>query len=253
MRRTKNPSATFAARKPCFCAVVFVCGLIAISVAASQGTESESRRPPEQRHSRVALVKKLAIADYGISKCSDMRLGDLDGDNQLDMLLVQNQGQSIASLTAIDITGRKLWETGKPDAGDCKKKFDVPVQIYDIDQDGVNEVICVMGDKLTILSGRDGAVEKELPLPAKDARDCIAFANFSGNAQPRELVLKSRHKKVWVFDKNFEVMWGYTGETGHYTWPHDFDGDGRDDYVQLRHVVRKSVRRWQPSWVWCSA
>jgi len=55
-------------------------------------------------------------------------------------------------------------------------------------------------------SGRDGAVEKELPLPAKDARDCVAFANFSGNAQPRDLVHKSRHKKVWVFDKNSAVM-----------------------------------------------
>ena len=35
-----------------------------------------------ERQTNVALVKKLDAGDYGISKCSDLRLGDLDGDVQ---------------------------------------------------------------------------------------------------------------------------------------------------------------------------
>ncbi len=196
--------------------------------------------------SSVSLIKKLDVKDYGISKCSDFRLGDLNGDNQLDIVLAQNQGQSITCLTAVDIDGRKLWQAGKPDEGDCKRGYDIPIQVYDIDQDGANEVICIMSNNLVILSGRDGTLEKKVSLPAKDARDCIVFANFSGNAQPRDIVLKNRYKKVWALDKNFKVMWKYTGNPGHYPWPHDFDGDGRDElmcgYTMLNH---DGTKRWE--------
>jgi len=221
--------------------ILTVAGLLAVCAGCFNviGIQSE-------RQSKVALVKKLDGGDYGISKCSGLRLGDLDGDNQLDLVLVQNQGQSITSLAAIDITGKRLWQVGKPDAGDCKASFDLPIQIYDIDQDGANEVICVMGNNLVILNGKDGAIEKEVDLPAEDARDCIVFANFSGNSRPRDIVLKNRYKKVWALDKNFEVMWSYTGNTGHYPWPHDFDGDGRDElmcgYAMLNH---DGTTRWE--------
>ena len=133
--------------------VVLLWGLAAVSVGADRESAGKSLRPQGQSPGKAVLIKKIEIKSLGFDRCSDMRLGDLDRDNQLDVLLVQNQGQSITSLTAVDITGRKLWQVGEPNSGECKSKSDMPIQIYDIDQDGVNEVLCVMGDKLVFLNG----------------------------------------------------------------------------------------------------
>ena len=56
--------------------ILTVVGLLAVCAGCLNviGIQSE-------RQSKVALVKKLDGGDYGISKCSGLRLGDLDGDN----------------------------------------------------------------------------------------------------------------------------------------------------------------------------
>jgi outer membrane protein assembly factor BamB len=100
-----------------------------------------------------------------------------------------------------------------------------------MDRDGSSEVICVMDDKLKILSGNSGSIEEEAPLPSEDARDCIVIGNFSGHAYPQDVLVKNRYGRVWALDRNLEVMWSHEGNTGHYPWPHDFDGDGRDELM----------------------
>jgi hypothetical protein len=32
-------------------------------------------------------------------------------------------------------------------------------------------------------------------------------------------------------DSNWNQLWTHTGNTGHYPWPYDFDGDGRDEVM----------------------
>ena len=187
------------------------------------------RYGPGEAEDKVKLLHKIDVSGFGV--WCGLRLGNLNGDNRLDIVLAQNQGQSITCLTAIDIDGRKLWQVGRPDPGNHKTSFDLPVQIYDMDRDGTSEVICVMDDKLKILSGKSGAIEKEAPLPSNDARDCIVIGNFSGNEHPQDILVKNRYGKVWALDQDLEVMWSHKGNTGHYPWPHDFDGDGRDELM----------------------
>ena len=198
-----------------FAAVLMVTELVAAEKAAARG--------------KVALVKKLNVKGFS-SECG-LRLGDLDGDNRLDIVLAQHRSQSITCITAINIDGKILWRIGRPKPDNYRASEDLPVQIYDIDRDGANEVICAMGGKLKIFSGRDGVLEKETPLPEKDASDSIAIANFSGNAHPRDIVIKNRYKKIWAIDRNLKVMWSHAGNTGHHPWPCDFDGDGRDELM----------------------
>ena len=198
-----------------FAAVLMVTELVAAEKAAARG--------------KVALVKKLNVKGFS-SECG-LRLGDLDGDHRLDIVLAQHRGQSITCVTAIDIDGKILWRVGRPDPNNYRAGEDLAVQIYDIDRDGRNEVICVMDDKLKILNGRNGILEKEAPLPAKDARDCIVIANFSRNEHPQDILIKNRYEKTWALDRNLEVMWSHSGNTGHYPWPYDFDGDGRDELM----------------------
>lgn len=91
-----------------------------------------------------------------------MLLGDLDGDGRAELLLVQPDNRQdvryiphqVQCLTAYDLEGRLLWQTGKPDNGAGSSGSDYPAQIFDIDGDGALEVLCVMDDRLQILEGR---------------------------------------------------------------------------------------------------
>lgn len=187
---------------------------------------TKASRPTE---GSVKPLHQIDVSPFGV--WCGLRLGDLDGDDRLDIVLAQNVGQSITCLTAIDVDGKKLWQVGRPTPGNHNTSFDLPVQIYDIDCDGTSEVICVMDHKLKILGGNGGALEREVRLPSDDARDCIVIGNFSGNAQPQDVLVKNRYGKVWALDRNLKVTWSHDGNTGHYPWPHDFDGDGRDELV----------------------
>jgi hypothetical protein len=45
-------------------------------------------------------------------------------------------------------------------------------------------------------------------------------------------VLKDRYNQVWALNTpSGSVRWTYSGNVGHYPWPYDFDGDGRDELM----------------------
>ena len=139
-----------------------------------------------------------------------------------------------------------------------------PVAIYDIDADGQAEVICFWIDTdvreaskwdlsaihLLILDGATGAIKRRA---APDAlRQCNAYAegerhipnyvhqrlmiaNFSGNAQPQDFVVKVG-VNVLAFNHEMEHLWQYTDEWFRYPKHSayipavgDFNGDGLDE------------------------
>lgn len=139
-----------------------------------------------------------------------------------------------------------------------------PVAIYDIDANGQAEVICFWIDtdvpeaskwdlsaiRLMILDGATGAIKRSA---APDAlRQCDAYAegkrhipnyvhqrlmiaNFSGNAQPQDFVVKVG-VNVLAFNHELEQLWQYTDEWFRYPKHSayipavgDFNGDGLDE------------------------
>jgi len=36
---------------------------------------------------------------------------------------------------------------------------------------------------------------------------------------------------VWTFDNEFKPLWTYRGNPGHYPWPYDFNGDGKEEFM----------------------
>jgi hypothetical protein len=207
------------------------------------------------------LWKKFETPEFGAGR--NVRFGDLDGDGVPDMLIAQNiprvQGDAfdhISCLTAVTMDGKVLWQTGRPNPRNGLLTNDTPFQIHDIDGDGRNEVVLVRDFQLQILDGRTGKLRRQawMPqMPAADAShpyeresgDSIAFVNFSGHPDRREILVKDRYTHFWIFNNNLELLWKGDGQTGHYPYPVDLDGKGFDSLV-IGYALwdRNGTRLW---------
>src|SRR5512139_3528167 len=109
---------------------VFVSAAIVRAVGAAD--------PPQTVHLVSRIVGKEFLSET-------VRIGDLNGDGAPEVLFVQNLyvPRIITSLTATTITGEILWQTGTPSKDNGRCYCDLPVQIYDWDRDGRNEVLYV--------------------------------------------------------------------------------------------------------------
>ena len=78
---------------------------------------------------------------------------------------------NISCLTAVNMeTGDVLWQVGEPSELTVNQDTtcDLPFQIYDIDDDGIDEVIVAKDFKVMILDGSTGEVKKSMPTPFND-------------------------------------------------------------------------------------
>lgn len=211
----------------------------------------------------VHIVSSIATPDFG---GMTLRVGDLNGDGAPDLLVAQSEygSRDICCLTALTITGQRLWQTGSPSPANGRAYSDLPVQIYDWDGDGVNEVLHIRqaryaepceymhGDcrireqanryegtaLMVVLDGLSGREKAIIPLPPP-ADDCIVFVDLTGRGRREDFVVKDRYWNMWGVSRDGEVLWHWQGATGHYPAVADVDGDGRDEvfvgYALLDH------------------
>jgi hypothetical protein len=219
--------------------------------------EAELKRLREG-NPRPVLWKKLETPGFGAGR--NVRFGDLDGDGGADMLIAQNiqrvRGDAfvaISCLTAVNLDGKVLWQVGRPDPRNGLLTNDTPVQIHDIDGDGRNEVVLVKDFRLQVLDGASGKVRQWAAMPAMPANlkerpydrvsgDSIAFVNVLGDRRRHEILVKDRYANFWVYDNALRLLWSGTGQTGHYPFPVDVDGDGKDE-IALGYALWKADGR----------
>jgi hypothetical protein len=196
------------------------------------------------------LVKSLDVKEFG---AETLRFGDLNADGAPDLLFVQSRygTREISCLTATTLQGEVLWQVGAPSPENGRIYSDLPVQVYDWDADGRNEVLYVeqadyvepydptrwyrerakrYGESATmvVLDGVSGQEKRRFPLPAP-ADDCFLFADLTGRGRREDLVVKDRYWNMWGVSREGEVLWHWTGSTGHFPALGDVDGDGRDE------------------------
>lgn len=185
-------------------------------------------------------LKEIAKIDISAAgKYCRMWLGDINGDGRMEIVMVQPDSDlddryfphSVYCATAFDLEGRLLWQIGSPDPEAKASGADIPAQIYDIDGDGALEFICAQDGCLRIFDGKTGALKREAPLPDQYAHDCIIIADLEGNGRAENIILKNRYEKLWALNSELNVMWEHVGNVGHYPWPHDLNGDGREELI----------------------
>ncbi len=204
------------------------------------------------------LWKRFSTPRFGAGR--NARFGDLDGDGVPEMLIAQNIPRigdnfiQISCLTAVTFDGKVLWQLGRPDPRNGLLTADCPFQIHDIDGDGRNEVVMVKDFQLQIRDGSTGQLRRSIGMPpalpdnrlkpyALTNGDSIAFLDLSGRGQRREVLVKDRYSHFWVFNDRLEQLWKGQGQTGHYPYPVDIDGDGREEiaigYALWDHTGRR--------------
>ncbi len=223
----------------------------AADAAKQQIDERIARREAELTRLRASnpqpkLWKKFATPKFGAGR--NVRFGDLDADGSLDMLIAQNiprvRGDAfdhISCLTAVTLDGKILWQSGRPDPRNGLLTNDTPFQIHDIDLDGRNEVVLVRDFKLQILDGATGKLRQSVAMPAAppdkerpyelNNGDSLAFFNLSGKKGRTEILVKDRYRNFWIFNNDLKFLWQGEGQTGHFPFPFDADGDGRDEIL----------------------
>jgi hypothetical protein len=217
---------------------------VCIATAAAQTTTRSAGRPS------IHLVSNIDVKDFG---AETLRIGDLTADGAPELLFIQSVfgTREITCLTATNLFGEVLWQTGKPSADNGRIYSDLPVQIYDWDDDGYNEVLYVRQARyaeppydgrsvreradryegsatMVILDGRTGREKGTFALPAP-ADDCFLFANLTGRGRREDLVVKDRYWNMWGVSHDGKVLWHWAGSTGHFPAVADVDGDGRDE------------------------
>ncbi|MFB3829788.1 MAG: hypothetical protein ACE15B_23660 [Bryobacteraceae bacterium] len=217
--------ATAPARYRAFAATVADAGPIQSRIRAREA-ELERLRAANPR---PKLWKKFDTPRYGAGR--NVRFGDLDGDGRLDMLIAQNvphvRGDAfdaISCLTAVTLDGKVLWQSGRPDPRNGLLTNDTPFQVHDLDGDGRNEVLVIRDFQIQVLEGRTGQVRRRVWMPRapEDKErpyelangDSIAFLNGRN-----DILIKDRYTHFWVYNKNLELLWTGTGQTGHYPYP----------------------------------
>lgn len=201
----------------------------------------------------VHIVSSVETPDFG---GMTLRVGDLNGDGAPDLLITQSEygSREIRCLTALTITGERLWQTGSPSPANGRVYSDLPVQIFDWDNDGMNEVLYIrqshyaepreyaLGNDrireranryegtalMVVLDGLTGHEKASVPLPPP-ADDCIVFADLTGRGRREDFVVKDRYWNMWGVSRDGNVLWHWQGATGHYPAVADVDGDGRDE------------------------
>jgi hypothetical protein len=199
----------------------------------------------------IHLVSRIVGREF---LSETVRIGDLNRDGAPDVLFVQNLygPRIITCLTATTLAGEVLWQNGTPSKDNGRAYCDLPVQIYDWDGDGTNEVLYIRQATyldsppplagnirerapryegtatMVVLEGTTGREKARFPLPAP-ADDSFLLADLTGRGRREDLVVKDRYWNMWGVSHEAKVLWTYAGSVGHYPAIADVDGDGRDE------------------------
>jgi hypothetical protein len=192
------------------------------------------------------LWRSFPTSDFGADR--NLRFGDLDGDGDLEIVIAQIQhhgprdsNSEVSCVTAVDLTGKVLWQMGSEDRYRHHLTNDVGFQVHDFDGDGACEVIFCKRMRIVIVDGRTGKEIRSAPTPdnpnTRDPTgrferilgDCLTLADLRGNGHPKDLLIKDRYGHVWAMTDEFKPLWEIQCNTGHFPFPIDLDGDGKDE------------------------
>lgn len=238
-----------------------------VVTAVKNGTESgysnewkSTATSDSEKFNRVLTINETNWWGGSGSGCWG-RIGDLNNDGYIDFLFQKGP----LYIRAYDHSGQRMWEKvmNSPDGwghGSWALQPQ-PTVIWDIDQDGENEIICGNYYKdgkyyVAILDSATGNVEKKRELPSGIWQiEWGSVANLRGTAKAQDFVLgctlgSDYIRRIYAFDNNLNLLWIWSndftyGEQCHRLKVGDVDYDGKDE-VCVGEILLNSdgIMRW---------
>jgi len=206
---------------------------------------------------KMKLWKMIDLKNFGSAR--NYRCADLNNDGEKEFIFIQcvnminnHDEMMISCMTAVDLRGNILWQIGEPAIGAHIATCDLPVQVYDIDGDGKNEVIYAKDFRIIIADAETGITKSSAPTPkpVKHAKykiyqniilerivvDSIRICNFSGG-QPSDILIKDRYNNIWAYNNKLELLWHRYVNCGHFPYAFDINHDGRDELIAGHSLI----------------
>ncbi len=206
---------------------------------------SESDFDPEQTVKEKLPEDVQLLHEYQICLGSTVKFGDLKGDGKIGFVAFERD----YSAHVYDHDGTELWVYQAPSLDECmgnRRSFEPPGVIWDIDGDGLGEVIhwrYFDGQSwLVAAHGLTGEIKQKTVFPSVPPN---AFNNYRiavarlEPGYPRNIIVFADSGgtiSITAYSSDFQVVWTHVetrkkDNLGHYIYPRDITGDGLDDII----------------------
>jgi rhamnogalacturonan endolyase len=179
------------------------------------------------------MVPWRKIDFTGVGADQNIRLGDLTGDGNKEIVLArsQNKKNDVSCISAMTLEGKLMWQYGSCDISLNSRGRELPVQIHDLDGDGKREVIFVKQGKIHVLDGERGSLNRQVSVPGSLEVRTILFGDLLGTGRDNCMLVTDRESKLVVYNEKFEILWEREVEVGSQPVVYDMNGDGHDEVL----------------------
>ncbi len=175
-----------------------------------------------------------------------MRLGDLDGDGELEAVFFQARDchiprmsasgyrheKQVHCVTAMKLDGDVMWQEGAPLGTGHWAMHEVGAAVSDIDGDGKQEIVYVTErdgrSYLRILEGDRGYFRKEV----ETGPNCVLqLCDIRGLGARRDILVSTFVNPIYIYADDLTCLWNchFYGGAGHSHDFYDIDGDGKEE------------------------
>lgn len=211
-----------------------------VIVLAGSPDFSVEQVPKERLPEEVELLREYKTCFGGTVK-----FGDLRGDGEIGLLAFERD----YSAHVYDHEGTKLWCYRAPSLEEGlsnRQSFEPPGAIWDVDGDGMGEVIHWRhfdGQSwLVVADGLTGEIKQKAPFPSvyPDAFNNyrVAIARLEPG-YPRNIIVLADSGgtiSITAYSADLKILWSHVEKRnkdnlGHYIYPCDITGNGLDDVI----------------------
>jgi len=205
------------------------------------------------------LINEVDTTGFGDTA---MRLGDLDGDGELEIVWFQARDchiprmsaggyrheKQVHCITAMKLDGDVMWQEGAPLGTGFWAVHGVGAAVADIDANGKPEVVYLTErdgrSYLRLLEGDRGYFRKEV----ETGPNCVLeLCDIRGLGARRDILVSTYVNPIYIYADDLTCLWNchFYGGAGHSHAHADVTGDGKDElFIGYCCVLASGLKLW---------